>query len=415
MRLCEVERAMLDGAMGEPRRLAMEQQVAVGRFFDAADFVPVTQAHLMADGEAVGEAGACLLERIAAAPEDQRRVRIPTVTDPRGVDPKACARLGQPARALERERRIVAALRALGVLLTDTCINYQTVMAPTFGEHVAFGDTGSTIYANAVCGARSNFEGGVAALWAALSGRVPRYGMHLDAARRGSRAFRLEAEPVHLTDWGALGGVIGRRLHSYFEVPVVIGVPRTPGSDALKHFGAALASYGSTPMAHIVGITPEAPDAAAAFGGDPPPEAEPIGRAELDAFYDGFRDGESGVDVVVFAAPQLSLVELQALAGLLAGRRVSPSTALLVATSPEVAAAARRLGIAEGIERAGGLLLEGVCFYQSWAREIGQANGWRRLLTNSAKLANIIGGYGYTPALASMAGCVEAAVRGRLP
>ena len=49
-----------------------------------------------------------------------------------------------------------------------------------------------------------------------------------------------------------------------------------------------------------------------------------------------------------------------------------------------------------------------------YAREMGAANGWRRLLTNSAKLANIIGGYGYQPALASMARCVEAAVRGTL-
>ena len=36
------------------------------------------------------------------------------------------------------------------------------------------------------------------------------------------------------------------------------------------------------------------------------------------------------------------------------------------------------------------------------------------LVTNSAKLSNIISGYGYDPALASMELCVEAAVRGRL-
>ena len=54
--------------------------------------------------------------------------------------------------------------------MTDTCINYQTFMAPVRGEHLAFGDTGSVNYANSVCGAKSNFEGGAAALWAALSG-----------------------------------------------------------------------------------------------------------------------------------------------------------------------------------------------------------------------------------------------------
>ena len=37
-----------------------------------------------------------------------------------------------------------------------------------------------------------------------------------------------------------------------------------------------------------------------------------------------------------------------------------------------------------------------------------------RLLTNSAKLANIIGGYGYKPTLASLARCVDSAVAGRI-
>jgi predicted aconitase len=72
------------------------------------------------------------------------------------------------------------------------------------------------------------------------------------------------------------------------------------------------------------------------------------------------------------------------------------------------------MGLAEKIETAGGQILEGVCFYNMYAREMGEANAWRRLVTNSAKLANIISGYGYDPALASMELCVEAAVRGSL-
>ena len=43
-------------------------------------------------------------------------------------------------------------------MMTNTCINYQTIMPPVFGDHVAFGDTGVVIYSNSVCGARSNFE-----------------------------------------------------------------------------------------------------------------------------------------------------------------------------------------------------------------------------------------------------------------
>ena len=48
------------------------------------------------------------------------------------------------------------------------------------------------------------------------------------------------------------------------------------------------------------------------------------------------------------------------------------------------------------------------------SREMSEANGWRRLATNSAKLVNILGGYGYVPMLASMTDCVDAAETGEL-
>ena len=71
-------------------------------------------------------------------------------------------------------------------------------------------------------------------------------------------------------------------------------------------------------------------------------------------------------------------------------------------------------GLTRKIEDAGGVVASGVCFYQSYAREMAEANGWQRLLTNSAKLVNIIAGYGYKPALASMERCIDSAVAGRM-
>ena len=41
MRLTAEENAMLAGEFGEPRRWAIAHQIAVGEFFDAADFVRV--------------------------------------------------------------------------------------------------------------------------------------------------------------------------------------------------------------------------------------------------------------------------------------------------------------------------------------------------------------------------------------
>jgi predicted aconitase len=355
----------------------------------------------MADTESLGEAGVAWLESLA---RDGGRVRVPTITDPRGTDFAKAGMLGQAPWMLELERRAIAAFGALGVSMTDTCINYQTIQAPTRGESVAFGDTGVVIYANSVCGARSNFEGGPSALSAGLTGRTPRYGFHLEEQRQPTLGIRVAWNPESLNDWGALGGVIGRLAGNYWAVPVIEGLDAVPTSDELKHFGAAMASFGSVAMFHLPGVTPEATAGAARV-------LHRIGEAEVRALQAQYAD-QGEIDVVVFSAPQLSLYELRTLAALCDGRRfVKP---LLAVTSPQVKPDADRFGFTQRIEEAGGQVLSGMCFYQSYAREIAEARGWKRLATNSAKMVNILGGYGYVPLLASMEQCVDAAQTGRL-
>jgi len=96
------------------------------------------------------------------------------------------------------------------------------------------------------------------------------------------------------------------------------------------------------------------------------------------------------------------------------GRRVHPDTTVIVGTSPEIKHAADRMGLTSRIEASGAVVAQGICFYQSYAHEMAEANGWTRLMTNSAKLVNIIGGYGYRPTLASLERCVDSAVAGRV-
>ena len=409
MRLSDEERAILAGEFGAVRRWAISHQIAVGEFFDAADFVAVSQAHIMADTESLGEAGVRFLERLAAAPENERRARVPTITDPRGIDFAIYRRLGQSDWMAALERRAINALRAFGVLMTDTCINYQTIMAPVRGDHVAYGDTGVVIYSNSVLGARSNFEGGPSALAAALTGRTPRYGYHLEQCRRGTRRFRLTETPRDFSEWGAVGGIVGEACGSYWQVPVIEGVEAIPGADDLKHLGTAMASFGSVALFHMPGITPDAAVLAAS-------SAEPtgIGREDIDAFVARYAAAGDKLDVVVFGAPQLSLFEIERVAQALDGRQVHPDTTVLVTTSPEIKHAADRMGLTQRIEAAGAVVAQGICFYQSYAREMAEANGWTRLMTNSAKLVNIIGGYGYRPSLASLKRCVDSAIAGRV-
>lgn len=409
MKLNDLERAMLSGELGRAPQLALKHQIKVGDFFGAQDFVRVTQAHIMADTESLGEAGVQWLESLVDADAGQARVCVPTITDPRGTDFAKASLLGHSAAILDLERRAIAALEHLGVLMTDTCINYQTIQAPTLGESVAFGDTGVVIYSNSVCGARSNFEGGPSAVAAGLTGRTPRYGFHLDAQRMATLRIRVDFTPSTLNDWGALGGIIGRLAGNYWAVPAIEGLTFMPSSDALKHFGAAMASFGSIAMFHLIDITPDAMRLKNSI--DKLPVSHHVTATELNAFQEAYL-GDEEIDVVVFSAPQLSLYELRQLAALCDGRQfVRP---LLAVTSPQVKPDADRFGFTRRIEAAGGHVLAGMCFYQSYAREIGEANNWRRLATNSVKLVNILGGYGYAPRLASMERCVVAAETGKL-
>jgi hypothetical protein len=410
MKLNDEEKAMLAGEFGPLRQWAIDHQMRVGRYLKAPDFVSVMQAHIMADTESLGAAGVEWLENWTKLPTEQRRVRIPTITDPRGTDFAAANKLKQQPWMLDLERRTIAAFEALGILMTDTCINYQTIMPPVRGEHTAYGDTGVVIYSNSVCGARSNFEGGPSALSAGLTGRTPRYGFHLDEFRRATLIVNVNWTPKSLNEWGALGALVGRLAGDYWQVPAIVGIERSPTSDEMKHFGAAMASFGSVALFHIVGVTPEATHLSDVANAAQSLRSYNIVEADVRALQANYGGEMDKVDIVVFSAPQLSLVEMRQLSILLEGRRTT--IPLLAITSPQVKPDADRMGITAKIEASGASVLSGMCFYQSYAREMAEANGWKRLATNSAKLTNILGGYGYTPALLSMEKCVDVACAG---
>ena len=409
MKLNDEEQAMLAGERGPACSWAIDHQIQVGRMFDAVDMVPVSQAHMMADPESLGDAGVAFVEGLAG---EGARVTVPMITDPRGVDLSHYRPLGQTEEMAGLERRFIAACKAMGIMMTDTCINYQTIMPPLYGDHVAYGDTGVVIYSNSVCGARSNFEGGPSALAAGLTGRTPRYGLHLEEHRQATCRFVVETRPRDLMEWGVLGATIGRIAGSYWQVPVIEGIEGPPTSDEIKHFGAAMASWGSTPLFHMVGVTPECRSLADVGGAAL--AARRVTAADIADLQAPFGAAGEAVDVVVFAAPQLSLVEMGQVAALCDGRHRAESTDLVVCTSAQVYGDAASMGFVGTIESFGGTVLTGTCFYQQYAREIGEANGWNRLLSNSAKVVNILGGYGYRPALASMADCVASAEAGKI-
>jgi len=411
MRLNAEEKKMLRGDLGRAVQEALQLQFEVGKFFGAKRFVPVSNVHMMGDIEVMGDAGKSFLERAA---QSGAKCRQPTTTNARCIDFAHVARLQQDPDEARKEKELIACLRRMDVITADTCINYQTLYQPHLGEHVAWGDTGTVIYANSVFGARSNFEAGPAALAAGLTGRVPAYGFHLDEHRRGTFQVNLKADLDDLADWGAIGKIVGSGHQDYYAVPVFSGFKRVPTADELKQLGAALASYGSMGMFHMVGVTPEAPTLKAAFGGRKPKEVMTISNRDIEKVYAGYDKQNNPLNLVVFSGPQQSLFEMKTLAALLKGRKVAKGSQLFITTSNGVKSAAKELGYLQDIEQSGAMVLEGVCFYilqnlpQMRVRE-----GWSNLVTNSAKLANIIGAHKFNTILRRTAECVDIACTGR--
>ena len=146
MRLNALEREMRAGKLGAAAKAAIEHQIKVGEFFGARDFVPVTQAHIMADTESLGEAGVAWLESLA---KDGGKVRVPTITDPRGTDFAKLDVLKHPARIQDLERRTNVLCEGLERAARDAGVAFWTNRAcAMFG--LFFTSTPVTSYADAV-------------------------------------------------------------------------------------------------------------------------------------------------------------------------------------------------------------------------------------------------------------------------
>jgi predicted aconitase len=406
------ERDILAGGRGEVARRALEYQMEVGRFWGAMRLVPVTNVHLMGDIEVMGDAG---LDFLRSEVRSGARCQVAATTNARCVDFARARQLGQDPGEVAKERELIQCLRRMDVITTDTCINYQTVYQPHLGEHVAWGDTGTCIYANSVFGARTNFESGPAALAAAMTGRTPEYGFHLDEFRKGTFLVELKAPLDDLADWGAVGKLVGEAHQDYFAVPVFHGYRRTPLADELKQLGAALASYGSMAMFHFVGVTPEAPSIKVAMGGKASKEKLAITKKQIDSVYSRYSPGDGDARLVVFSGPQQSLLEMKRLAELFAGRSVAKGSSCFVTTNSAVLAQSRALGYAGTLEDAGVTILEGVCFYilQNLSA-MRERNRWTNMVSNSAKIVNIIGAHRFNTILRRTQDCVDISCTGIL-
>jgi predicted aconitase len=250
----------------------------------------------------------------------------------------------------------------LGCRPTWTCAPYQLPERPALGAHVAWAESNAIVFANSVLGARTDRYGDFVDIAAAITGRAPAAGLHLDRHRGASLVFRLAGvpEPLLRTTAGgaALGHLVGRR--SGTQVPAIVGLPADTDEDVLKALGATAASSGSVALFHAVGRTPEAPTLEAVLA--PGAGEATIGPDDLRAARDELTSASADTELgaVSLGTPHASLDELRRLAGLLTDRVRIP---VYVNTGRATWEEARRRGLAPTIEDAGVTVVTDTCTY----------------------------------------------------
>jgi predicted aconitase len=405
MELTRDERAWLDGRAGEATRLALDLVVRMGDLFGAERLLPVSQAHIDACLY-TNDAGLEFAERLAGL---GARVRVPTTLNVTARDIRRWEAFRVPPDWAEKSRRLEAAYQALGCLPTWTCAPYEQGLVPRFGEQVAWGESNAVAYVNTVIGARTNRYADFLDVACALTGRAPAFGLHLDGPRRGQVLVDLRELPAALRAHPSLYPVLGYHVGPLIgeRIPVLDGVPPSVRAVDLKAFCAAAASSGALALAHVVGVTPEAPTRAAAFQGREPEETLAVTRAALRATRTRLAPAPAdGVDLVKLGCPHLSLAEAMEIAERVAGRRVRPDLQFWVSTNRAVIHQLTESGHLAALEGAGVRLLADTCAMTT------RIDGWgfTHMLTNSGKQAHYAAAAGLEVTVAALHDCVAYAL-----
>jgi predicted aconitase len=353
MELSKKQQEMLEGKHGRGARKAMEILVAYGECYNAERMIPVTSVHIAGNYPVLMDEGIEWLEDLA---QGGTKVSVYTTKNPEMFDFDDWEELKVPEIYQERQRRIDAVLRSLGVTLTYSCHHYLLGNVPRFGDHIAWASSGSQVYANSVIGARSNRDGDHVALAAAITGVIPEWGMHLTENRRGQvvvETERLNLEGFTTADYQAIGWRVGKIVGD--KIPVFVNLPADSAIQNIKGILYTLTVTGAVGLVHLVGITPEAPTLEAAFGGTVRPlDRISVEQNDIDQAYGEISfTSEDKVDMVIFGCPQCSIQEIQEIAGMLEGKSVHPETQLWICTSAWVKTLCERMGLLEALKSCG--------------------------------------------------------------
>jgi predicted aconitase len=388
MYLTPQEEKLMNGERGPTYQKAIEILAALGDIYGADRLIPIKSTQIAGVSyKTIGDAG---LEWIS---DLKGKVVVPSILNPAGMDLECWKEMGIDWGFANKQQEIIRAYEALGVKTECSCTPYDIFdNLAGFGDHVAWSESSAISYANSVIGARTNREGGPSALSAALVGKTPNFGYHLDENRVPVISICVEPE-LHDSDYGALGYIVGAMIGD--KVPI-FKLNSHPTKDELKSLGAAMAASGAVALYHVHGITPQVDKY------EMPQEKITIEDRQIQEIYASRRSVEP--ELIAFGCPHSSVPELENLARLLAGKKVKKET--WICTSRTIKN--RNPALIKRIEKSGAKVFCDTCMVVSPASE-----KFKCMMVNSGKAHKYAPDLcGVKSILATTENCVETALRG---
>ena len=373
MYLTQEEEKMLDGEQGEATRKAMKLLVRLGEVYGAEKMIEVSSAQASGVSyKSIGDPGIEFLEGFA---QEGARTRIPTYLNPAGMDLDNWKKFNFPKDFAKKQQQIINAFVKMGVTISATCTPYYASALPRENEHIAWAESSAVSFANSVIGAYTNREGGPSALAAAITGRTPEYGLHLDENRKAQVVINVEPEEF---EFGLLGNLVGKKVKN--KIPYFKGIKKA-ATDDLKYLGAAMAASGAVALYYVEGITPKSENQEIKGL-----EKITITEKELEERKDELTTGEKP-DLIAFGCPHLSISEIKEINELLEGKKMK--TKLWLFTSTAVKSIADRMGYTKSIEKKGGDIITDTCMVVSPIEQMG----FETVAVNSGKAAQYLPGF----------------------
>ncbi|WP_306715849.1 aconitase X [Burkholderia dolosa] len=410
LQLSERDDAMMRGAFGAGVARAMRIVARTADVMSAPHLIDIASAHI--DGCLYH--GRTSVDFVEYFVDTGAKVAVPTTLNVGSLD-LIHPELYRGDRAIERDaRRLMDAHLQLGCEPSFTCAPYQLKNRPVQGEQIAWAESNAIVFANSVLGARTSRYGDFLDLAAAITGRAPYAGLHVEANRAARIVFnapdfgRLPSRDIH---FAALGLLIGKVAGAI--VPAIVGLPPDTTEDELKALGAAAASSGAVALFHAVGVTPEAPTLDAALHGRAAQRTIDVTIADLDAIRRTLNHGAAGdaLAAVALGTPHFSLAEFRALDALLDAFDGRPKCDVYVNTSRFILWQLDELGLAGKFAARGVQIVVDTCTYITPVMK--QLAGL--VMTNSAKWASYApANIGVAVAYGSLRECVRSAFEGRV-